>query len=79
MITFTAPVDGYYQISGKIYKSKPTGKMIEIKNPEMKWYTFWLPETVMVPEYITTEEYVPGTEVRFLKAGESVVGPGIRL
>jgi hypothetical protein len=75
---FTAPIDGYYQVSGKIYNSKPTGKMVQIKNPARHWYTFWLPKTIMEPEYEMTEGYT-GHEIQFMRAGETAIGPGNRV
>lgn len=77
-VIFKAPMDGYYQVAGKLFRSEPTGNMIEIKNPDREWYTFWLPETIMVNEFRTVEEW-SGTEIRFLKKGQTVVGPGFKL
>ena len=77
-IMYSAPISGYYSIASQIIVFEPTGNMIETENSKWRWYKFWLPKTVMVPE--TRQSYSwEGREVKFLKEGDIVVGPVYRL
>jgi hypothetical protein len=75
---YSALTNGYYQVSGHVIYYVPTGNMIEQPNPKRAWYKFWVPKTVLVQEF--RQDYIwDGTEVKYLKAGDVVVGPSYKL
>lgn len=61
---FEAPESGYYLISSTmsnenidtqiyIYKNVPYNTIV---NPDRKWYTFWRPKTIEVPDFDNAEK-----------------------
>ena len=47
---YEVPMSGNYQVSCRFVVNEPTGKMIEVANPNRKWWSFWRPKFVTVPE-----------------------------
>jgi hypothetical protein len=70
-VQYRIPVDGYYAIRSRVAIYKPTGKMTPQPNPKYRWWKFWLPKTILQPEYVVSYE-MGGSDVKYLKAGDTV-------
>jgi hypothetical protein len=57
LLDYFAPKSGIYHISAALVKYEKTGNLILSSNPERKWFQFWKPKTILVPEYKKTEEF----------------------
>lgn len=70
-MNYTIPQAGYYRVSSSFTKVIPTGKMIWQDNWDRKWWQFWKPKKIEVPEY-KFESVQEGTEIKLFKKGEEV-------
>ncbi len=68
---FTVPKTGFYQVRAAVTRYEKTGRFVWQKNPRRRWYSFWRPKQILVPEFRAVEEY-SGSEVKLLVKGEAV-------
>jgi len=75
---YKVPQDGYYHVRSTVVRYERTGRMITVLDEDRPWWKFWAPKFVTVPEYRRVEAK-EGTEVRFLKNGEEIDAPPVRI
>ena len=68
---FTAPTTGYYTVSAEMTLAEKTGRVIDVPNPNRKWYQFWKPKMIWIDEYEVTSKS-GNIEIVRLKEGQEI-------
>lgn len=71
VLKYCAAEAAFYEVATQEPKTKATGNMLTVSNPDRKWFQFWKPKQIQTAEYVTVSEW-SGKETFWLEKGECI-------